>query len=351
VASGVALLGVGGAMVPLVTGGSGGTAGAAQAVAAPHTQAATLKDLVERASMDGDLGYGDTRSIRSRKAGTLTAMAPAGTLVERGGGPFSLSWLYEVDGRAVPVLYGTLPMWRPLTAGVDDGPDVRQLEENLVALGFADPAVMTVDDEFTSATTAAIKRWQKALGWDETGTVDPSDVTILEGPVRVAATTAVVGDELGPSAPVLDVSSPSRQVTVQASLSERELLDVGDAVEVVLPGEHSVGAHVTDIGRTATAQGDGAPTIKVTITLDDDAAAGDLDAAPVDVEVTEKAATGVLAVPVAALLALAEGGYGLEVLSADGTTHLVGVEVGMFADGWVEVTGDVAQGDQVVVPT
>ncbi len=29
---------------------------------------------------------------------------------------------------------------------------------------------------------------------------------------------------------------------------------------------------------------------------------------------------------------------------------MVGVELGVFADGMVEVTGDVAEGDQVVVP-
>ena len=57
-----------------------------------------------------------------------------------------------------------------------------------------------------------------------------------------------------------------------------------------------------------------------------------------------------LAVPVEALLALAEGGYAVEVSDGDGTTHLVGVELGVFADGLVEITGDVEAGDQVVVP-
>ena len=54
--------------------------------------------------------------------------------------------------------------------------------------------------------------------------------------------------------------------------------------------------------------------------------------------------------PVEALLALAEGGYAVEVDDGGAATHLVGVELGVFADGWVEVTGDVEAGDQVVVP-
>jgi hypothetical protein len=85
------------------------------------------------------------------------------------------------------------------------------------------------------------------------------------------------------------------------------------------------------------------------VTLDPTAGAAGLDAAPVDVQLTRDAATGVLAVPVRALLALAEGGYALEVVDG-ATTRLVGVETGAFADGYVEVTGDIADGDDVVVP-
>jgi hypothetical protein len=44
-------------------------------------------------------------------------------------------------------------------------------------------------------------------------------------------------------------------------------------------------------------------------------------------------------VPVSALLALAEGGYGLEVVRDDGTTKIVRVDTGLFADGKVEVRG------------
>jgi predicted ribosome-associated RNA-binding protein Tma20 len=58
----------------------------------------------------------------------------------------------------------------------------------------------------------------------------------------------------------------------------------------------------------------------------------------------------VLAIPVAALLALAEGGYAVELVD-NGSTHLVGVETGLFADGLVEVKGNgLSAGDLVVVP-
>ena len=102
---------------------------------------------------------------------------------------------------------------------------------------------------------------------------------------------------------------------------------------------------------------DGEATIEVTIALDDPSQAGSFDEAPVTVRVVTDAARDVLAVPVDALLALAEGGYAVERVTGDtgdtgGTsgTELVPVEIGAFADGWVQVTGDVAEGDEVVVP-
>ncbi len=86
------------------------------------------------------------------------------------------------------------------------------------------------------------------------------------------------------------------------------------------------------------------------IVLDDPAAATGLDEAPVDVEVVTDSRTDVMAVPVTSLLALAEGGYAVEVADGDGT-RLVAVEPGFYASGLVEITsGDIAPGDRVVVP-
>ena len=68
------------------------------------------------------------------------------------------------------------------------------------------------------------------------------------------------------------------------------------------------------------------------------------------VEVTAEIADAELTVPVTALLALAEGGYALEVLQADGTFALVGVEIGTFADGLVQVRGEgLTEGTEVAV--
>jgi multidrug efflux pump subunit AcrA (membrane-fusion protein) len=74
-----------------------------------------------------------------------------------------------------------------------------------------------------------------------------------------------------------------------------------------------------------------------------------LVAAPVTVRVLEDAVRSATAVPVPALVAIAEGGYAVEIVEGV-TTRLVRVELGAFADSWVEVTnGSVEPGDEVVV--
>jgi len=58
----------------------------------------------------------------------------------------------------------------------------------------------------------------------------------------------------------------------------------------------------------------------------------------------------VLAVPVSALLALAGGGYGLEVVTPSGAHRIVGVTAGIFAVGRVQVSGPgIVAGTKVVV--
>ena len=106
---------------------------------------------------------------------------------------------------------------------------------------------------------------------------------------------------------------------------------------------------VTEIDSVATG-GQGNATFGVKIVLNDPSVAAGLDEAPVDVEVVSDSVTGVVAVPVSALVALAEGGYAVEVQTATGT-QLIAVEPGFYADGLVEVeSAGLSVGDLVVVP-
>jgi hypothetical protein len=315
------------------------------ATTATATATVGRRDLVEREELDGTLGYGDRTELALAAQGRLTALAEAGSVVDRGG------VIAEVDGRPIHLLFGARPLWRTLDAGAGDGPDVRQLEENLVALGHATATNLTVDEDWTDATTAAVKRWQKAIGREETGVVTPADVVVAGGPVRVAERLATIGS-MGGAGPVLAVTATEQVVTVDLEASRRALLSVGDAVEAELPDGTTVDGTVRDVAAVVTPPADpsqgGDPTVEVTIALPGGVVGG-FESSPVDVRITSAEAQGVLAVPVHALLALAEGGYAVERVR-DGRTELVGVETGAFADGHVEVQGDLEAGDEVVVP-
>ena len=88
------------------------------------------------------------------------------------------------------------------------------------------------------------------------------------------------------------------------------------------------------------------------VALRDPSASGHLDEAPVSVSIITASVSSALVVPVDALLALAGGGYALEVV--EGRAHrLEAVTLGLFddAEGLVQVSGQgVLAGQRVVVP-
>jgi peptidoglycan hydrolase-like protein with peptidoglycan-binding domain len=263
--------------------------------------------------------------------------------------------LYSVDNRPVTLLYGDLPAWRRLAAGMSDGPDVRQLEQNLVALGHGTEAEMPVDDRFTAGTAAAVKRWQRSLGLEETGAVEPGQVVFLPGALRVAEVKVEKGSPAPPGSPVLTGTSTTRVVQVDLDATKQALAKAGDKVDVKLPDGRVAPGSIASVGTVAQTKGQGESAkrvVAVTVSLDDPAMGGSLDQAPVKVGITSASRKGVLAVPVNALLALAEGGYGVRVMDGVAAGRIVRVEPGLFARGLVEVSGDgLSEGTLVEVPT
>jgi membrane fusion protein, multidrug efflux system len=340
--------------------GSGGKEPAANPALPPATAKITRTTLVETKTMSGTLGYGDPVPIRAAERGTLTWIAPAGSTVKRG------EPLFRVDERPVVALYGSLPLYRALRVG-SEGRDVRELERNLVALGYSG---FTVDGTYTAGTAAAIRNWQARLGLPETGSVELGQVVFTPGPARIAGHTARVGDIVGGESgegggSVLGYTGTSRQVTVELEVADQAIAVEGRTVRVTVPGRGTVNGKISQVGTVVTAQSatpdegtasEGASSsasdarIEVTVTIADQTALGALDAAPVDVDFVSSEREDVLAVPVVALLALSKGGFGVQVVDG-ATTRIVPVETGTFAAGEVEVTGkDIAEGVRVGVP-
>lgn len=311
--------------------------GAAAPAAPLATATVTRQDLNGQTKVSGTLGYAGSGTVQSPLAGRVTWLPKAGAVVSRGG------TLLAVDNQPVQLFYGNLPPWRDLSVGVDDGPDVKQLEENLVALGYDPDHQVTVDEHFAAATAAAVKRWQDARGLDQTGKFTTGmPAAFLPWAARVQTVNATVGGQAAPGGPVYSVTSNVHQVSVDLDVSQQSYVKAGDRVDIVLPNGQHAGGRVSDVGRVAETNGSGqeqTTTITVTIVLDHPNAGGRLDQAPVDVYVTTQTKRGVLAVPVTALLALREGGYAVETIDVAGQHHLVAVRLGVFSNGMVEASG------------
>ncbi|TDC19503.1 efflux RND transporter periplasmic adaptor subunit [Streptomyces sp. 8K308] len=323
--------------------GQDASADQGDAAAGPTATAEVSREtLAVTRSFGGTLGHGEPHTVSATGRGTVTALAEADAEIERG------TELYRVDEELVTALLGSLPMFRDLRVG-DAGTDVEQLEDNLTRLGYDG---FTVDEEFTSATEDAVRAWQEDVGAAETGFVPVSSVVFLAAGSRVDSLHVDVGAQVSPGAPVLDVTGSDQMVSLEAGMEDRELLAVDTEVTVELPDGRAIPGTVTasDVVPAATGSGAGGAAAAEEAAGADDAVAEvevrlsepvdqSLLGTPLDVVIEVDERENVLAVPVSALLALSAGAYGLEVVAADGTTEVVEVETGLFADGRVEVSG------------
>ncbi|WP_049572226.1 peptidoglycan-binding domain-containing protein [Nonomuraea sp. SBT364] len=317
--------------------GGDGTGPAAATRTPPATATVTRTTLTETKTVDGTLGYGPAMTVPAKVQGTITWLPAEGATITRGRA------VYSVDADRRPLLYGTTPLYRILQDGVE-GKDVELLERNLAKLGYTG---FDVDDAYTWATREAVEDWQDDLGLDVTGTVEPGDVVVADGPLRVAELKKALGDAA--SGPVLTASGTTRQVLVDLDVADGHLVRKGMRATVELPDGSEVKGEVAGVGRVAEQTGgadDATTTVEVKVSVS--GLKKTYDSAPVKVTLVSRQRESVLAVPVGALVALAEGGYGVQVVEGPATRYAA-VATGMFADGRVEVTG-LAEGTTVAVP-
>lgn len=334
----------------------------------------STQDLIEEVEWDGVLGYGDPVSILlsagsgsttgpasgSTSGGTITASADVGSTVERG------QALLHVDQYPVTAFYGDIPAYRTLREG-DSGADVRQLEANLVALGYDSDGTVTIDEDFTSYTEAMVERWQEDLEVEVTGWVDASHVAILPGPSKIVSAAEAGTAPSGPVATVTPLSTVTDQTAdgVYDGTTTVSLLNISMVVDVADADDFAVGETVTveqadeslltgaiaEVGSEVSTGADGSSSVEVLINVD--AGGEDLIEGPVVVRTVGTEILNALVVPSRALVSLQEGGFAVEKLVGS-STELVGIDIGAFDDGAVEVVsvthGSLAAGDEVVVP-
>jgi hypothetical protein len=328
---------------PAASSGAGG-----QRVPAPATRAVVRQDLSAVTPVTGTLGYAGSYTVAGQGGGTLTWLPPAGQVCREG------QVLYKTgNGSPVVLLYGRVPAWRALNEGIT-GQDVRQLNRDLVKLGYASRADIEALgwDYYSWESAQAVQRLEGHLGVaSPPGSLSRGQLVFEPGALRVSR---VIGRLGGPAnGPVLAATSDRHAVTIRLDTSDQSEVKAKDRVSVTLPDGTATPGVVSSVGKVASPGSgpDPTTTIPVQVRLTHPGAAGSLDQAPVTVNITTATAHDALAVPVTALVARSPGGYVVETVGPGNTRHWVPVRPGIFdgASGLVQVSGALRPGQRVVV--
>lgn len=372
----IALAAAGGAVV--MSGSKQQALAAQEAPVLARTAEVEQRALSATVSQGGILTYlgqsdGSPYSVINQAQGTYTALPQLGQVIPQG------HVLYRVDDNPVVLLGGSTPAYRTLSARVS-GPDVAELNADLVALHYATRSQLHPGSAFFgAATTAAVEKLQAALGVARNGSLALGQVVFEPTAMRVTSVSAQLGGRARPGVTVVQATSTARLVQIALPASQQTEVAVGNKVTVTLPNNQPTPGVVSSVATVATCpsssgsggpgsgsaapgtdscssggSGSGTPTIAVDVRFSEPAATGRWDQAPVQVGITTASAPNALTVPVAALLAQAGGGYAVEVVGASQRNHLVPVSLGLFddAEGLVQVTGSgLAAGQEVVVPS
>lgn len=235
--------------------------------------------------------------------------------------------------------------------------------EDALALEFAKRDALVAAPD-VSAQIAAVSAAQQqvvsakeslAAAADGTLTYLPSsEVLFLPGlPRRVDEINVSRGSTI--SAAVMRVSGATLEISGSASEADAKLLKEGDQAVLAMPDGSEHPATVTSVAPAKKTEGSTESGGRYTVVLTPAELSPEqlqsLQGNNVRVSIPVSSTEGeVLAVPLAALTAGAGGESRVEVSTGDGDeTELVEVTTGLAADGFVEITGDIAEGDLVVV--
>lgn len=317
---------------------------AAALPAPPQTTTIERTDLSTSVTLDGTLGYGTATTFTGAKSGTVTWLPAVGTVVQRG------QPLYDVDAAPVELFLGATPLYRTIDSAATPGPDIAEINANLRALGYYEAPT---GDAYTTGTADALKAWQRRIGLNQTGTVAVGDVAMLPAPVRVGSIDVQPGAQAATA--LLGLTSTTKLVTADVDPTQVDTgtLTTGESVSLTLPSGAQTTGTISALSYSAGSQsgqsqdgssdssgdvGDQQGGQTLTVAIDDQSAVSAVNSGPVDVTVVTATDKGVLAVPVAALIVVQGGGFAVQVISGS-TSELVGVQTGLFANGFVEISG------------
>lgn len=326
--------------------GDAGSEAIATVAAASETVTVSRQTLSQTESFDATIGHGVPLALPIDAQGTVTWAPEKDQVLSPGDAAV------RINNRPVILVEGSVPLYRELRRvgsserdeagkklGLQTGFDVAQLQAFLLVEGFDDDGRLEVDGTFGASTESAVEDWQESVGHPATGRVDRTQIIFIDSEVRVDE-TPIVGQPFG----ALTVTTPAQTVTGTIKSAQRSFFTEGTAIEVDADG-HTLAGTVT--GVTPEPAEDGTTRFKIEVTVDGTQIPEGVES--VEVSATKTVADDVLTVPVRALLALAEGGWAVEVPTETGT-ELRRVELGEIVDTTAAISG-VEEGTIVVVPT
>lgn len=244
----------------------------------------------------------------------------------------------EVAGRPVIVLQGDLPAFRTLTPGLE-GPDVLQLEEALIRLGF-NPG--TVDGTFDTNTEDAVDGLYRLLGYtpdeptaDELASLKSARDSVAQASSSVSQAQQAVNDSGLPESQRLEIDRHVRlstdardDVVAQSILDKAEVAGVTADAQTVFDAAVAATTSATD--RLLAAEGGTHPDTGVAPTAD-------------ELVVLQQAATDTTAAQAAALVVL-------DTAKADEAEVVIGVDR-TVADAETDLAIAVASRNEALSPT
>ncbi len=319
--------------------------------------AITRGDLVLKMNVAGSVvGTPLDVPVSAQASGVVTWLPPNGAVVGRG------ETLFRVDDQPVLLVYGSTPSWRAFGPGMTDGPDIAQLQTNLLALGIGQRFGLVADGHYSDADRRAVAALAQAKGIKQANGALPFGAVIFEpGPVLVVGHNVPLGGGVSPGTPIVLVVGTTPQILAQANASNGSLVKVGTPTAITIEqNQPPLAGRVTALTSTppaglaggAPSQGSG-QSLYLTIGFDNPPNDLPIQGTVVAVQLKAKVIRDVLIVPVTAIVALMEGGYALEVDDGSGRSHLVPITVGAIdtVDALAEVSGAaLKEGLQVEMP-
>ncbi|HUY10200.1 MAG TPA: hypothetical protein VMW80_12295 [Candidatus Dormibacteraeota bacterium] len=265
----------------------------------------------------------------AQAAGVVTGLPSVGSVVSQG------QILYRVDNQPVVLLYGSTPVYRAFGPGMTSGPDVVQLEQDLLQLGFGQVFGLVANGDFNFADEQAVRAFTKAEGLTYGDQLALGTVLFEPGPVVIAADPVTLGDSVAAGGTVVSLDMGTPLVTVDLAPAQAAGIAAGTPAVVKLssPPEMVTAKVMTRVASTSA-------NVKIQLTLLKPPAQLSLSSQSVFVQFDVESVREAYIVPIGALVATLGGDYALQVEKGRRRTFIP-VRVGLLdnIDGLAQVSG------------